>query len=117
MQNAWELYKAKDYAGIIQLDSSDEVANAVSKMEADYPDSDRYITYISEDKTYSMLYFDVDHGYWWYFGDIADGAKEGNGVSFTVTGDGSYDMYVGEFKNDSPCGSGVMTMVDSIGEQ
>ena len=45
--------------------------------------------------------------YYFYIGEFKDGVKEGFGVSFMKTGDESYIIYAGEWKNDEPDGKGT----------
>ncbi len=105
MQKVYELMEAEDYEAMHEVDGSEEAGVFVERMEGD-----SYI-YIPEDGesrngTGAGVYKFGEGGYYFFYGQYADGERVGNGSSFINGSEGGYRLFTGEWKNDAPNGYG-----------
>ena len=117
MEQVISLMSASDYAGMMDVDGSDNASLVVSNMEGtsyiyaqDGYDSS-YTGKAAGIYTYSSL---LDSGYYFYYGDYENGVRSGQGVMFVKT-DGynqAYLVYEGAWSNDKPNGAGTETSVN-----
>lgn len=106
-----------NFSKIMEIDGSEE-ANSLANSKA----LDRYIYVPSENYnsgsgvgaglyTYSIDYEtvegDIITAYSFYVGEYKDGLRDGKGIMFTRTGEYSFVMYAGSFKEDTPQGLGT----------
>lgn len=116
MEKAWNYYVERDFRGLRDLDVSQEMADMASEVMNS--EADRYMYYVESANSYAMLLVeDSTNSYWWYFGDMKNGIRQGNGcaIIFWYNADG-YDMYEGEYVGDFADGQGAFTnaVIDEI---
>ncbi len=105
-----------NFSKIMELDGSEEANNLVNSKA-----SDKYVYVPSENYnsgsgigaglyTYNIEYETVEGeiitAYSFYVGEYKDGLRDGKGIMFTRTGEYSFVMYAGSFKEDTPNGTG-----------
>lgn len=105
IQKVYELMEAEDYEAMHGVDGSEEARAFVERMEGD-----SYI-YIPEDGesrngTGAGVYKFGENGYYFFYGQYADGERVGNGSLFCNEIQGGYTVFTGEWKNDAPNGYG-----------
>ena len=114
-----------NFTKIMEIDGSEE-ANSLAGSKA----SDKYVYVPSENYnagsgvgaglyTYSIEYEtvegDVVTAYSFYVGEYKDGLRDGKGIMFTRTGEYSFVMYAGTFKEDTPNGTGTRYVKEDDG--
>ena len=116
LQKVFDLMAAQDYEAVRELYTSEETAACLERMEQDslvyVPENDAaqtgkgagvYQYYIDEEE---------DNGYYFYYGDLADESREGEGCSFEIgtleDADGRYYVFTGHWENDAPNGEGTL---------
>lgn len=120
-------FLAFDFSKIMAVDGSDEATQLVNTKAADsyiYIPSENYnegsgtgagIYTFGGEKTDEEGNTYI--GYSIYVGDFKDGLREGNGVLFTRTGEDSFVMFAGKFRDDVANGTGSKYFKDSDGEK
>lgn len=103
---------AQDYEAMHEVDGSDEATAFVERMENDrylyFPDSNTAQTGIG-----AGLYQFGEGGYYFYYGDYANGERKGNGTEFLNQREG-YLVYTGAWDQDAPNGEGTETRVGGV---
>lgn len=100
-------YQTGDWATIRALDdsASDYVALAGNSG------SDRYVIDL-DGNTKAMMYMSSDGGYWWYFGQMKNNLREGQGTTIVVGNGNSYEVFTGNYTADMPNGEGKHSTLD-----
>ena len=117
MEQVISLMSASDYAGMMDVDGSDNASTVVANMDGDsyvYATDGYDSSYTGKAAgvyTYSTL---LSSGYYFYYGDYENGVRSGQGTMF-VKMDGynqAYLVYEGAWSNDKPNGAGTETSVN-----
>lgn len=103
-------FEENDYDIIMELNENAEVVDLVKQLE-----KNRYFFFNDGDKEIKSgkalgIYPFEDGGVWFYYGDLVDGKREGQGRWFAenLTNDEkSYWLYEGQWENDYPNGAGM----------
>ena len=121
LQKVFDLMAAQDYETLCELYTAEETAVCLERMEQDslvyVPENDAaqtgkgagvYQYYIDEEE---------DNGYYFYYGDLADESREGEGCSFEIgtleDADGRYYVFTGHWENNAPNGEGMLELSSS----
>ena len=114
MQKVYELMKAEDYGAMHGVDGSQEAELLVSRMT-----EERYI-YIPEDELGlngigAAVYKTENGGYYFFYGNLVDGERVGQGKTFINESDAStYRVFIGEWSKDTPNGTGKEIITNGI---
>ena len=112
LEKAYELLSKQDYDGMCSVDGSDEADLVIEELKGDH------VIYIPEEGSHGTGVgcgvYQVNTGYFFYYGDYVDGERNGHGVSYWYNGSG-YETYDGEWKDDAPNGYGTSALVNSYG--
>lgn len=62
--------------------------------------------------------YDMQYGYYFYYGEYVDGERSGHGVYYLLTDvdNNTYDIYDGEWENDKPNGHGTYSTFNEISD-
>lgn len=104
-------YVNGDYASMYALD-----VNATTKAYVEAiqnSGSDRYVIDL-DGSTKAMMYVSPDGGYWWYFGEMENNLRQGNGTTI-VCGSNSTESFTGIYAADFPSGAGKMSTIYNSG--
>lgn len=112
MKKVYDLMAAQDYEAMHEVDGSEEAAAFVERME-----NDRYL-YFPDDTTSQTgigagVYQFGEGGYYFYYGDYANGERKGNGTEFLNQTTGYY-VFTGAWDQDVPNGEGTETRVGGL---
>ena len=115
LQKVFDLMAAQDYEALCELYTSEETAVCLERMEQDS------LVYVPENDAaqtgkgagvYQYYIDEEDNGYYFYYGDLADGSREGEGCSFAIdtseNSNGGYCIFTGHWENDAPNGEGTL---------
>ncbi len=117
MEQVISLMSASDYAGMMDVDGSENASTVVANMDGTsyiYATDGYDSSYTGKGAgiyTYSSL---LSSGYYFYYGDYENGVRSGQGSLF-VKMDGynqAYLVYEGAWSNDKPNGAGTETSVN-----
>lgn len=106
LRQAYAAFVGQDYLSICALDLNDATRAFAEQVRAS--GADRYVCDI-DGNTKAMLYTPADGGYWWYFGQMENGLRQGSGTTFACNSETSYAMFSGVYTADAPIGEGKMT--------
>lgn len=106
LRQAYAAFSSQDYLSICALDLNDATRAFAEQVRAS--GADRYVCDI-DGNTKAMLYTPADGGYWWYFGQLENGLRQGSGTTFICGSETSYQMFRGAYAADVPVGAGKMT--------
>ena len=114
LQKVYDLMAAQDYEAMHEVDGSEEANAFVARMEQDS------LVYVPENDTNQtgkgagVYQFDQfgESGYYFYYGDFADGSREGEGCSFCNHTEEVDEIFTGLWKNDAPNGEGIVRYTD-----
>lgn len=76
--------------------------------------SDRYVIDL-DGNTKAMMYVNPDGGYWYYFGQMTNNLRQGNGTTIIVTSSNT-EIFTGNYNADYPSGAGTLTRIDYEGD-
>ena len=108
LQKVFDLMAAQDYEAMHEVDGSEEANAFVERMEQDF------LVYVPENDAAQTgkgagVYQFGEGGYYFYYGDFADGSREGEGCSFCCNHTEEVDeIFTGLWKNDAPNGEGTL---------
>lgn len=105
LRQAYVNYSANNMDALYALDDDSTTKVFCKQLSAE--GLDRYICKIDENIS-AMLYAPVDGGYWWYFGQIENGLRQGTGTTIVCIDSKEYMKYSGGYANDLPAGDGVL---------
>ena len=110
MQKVYDAMAAEDFATMCEIDGSDEAQEVYELIDGD---NYAYIPSGAATGTGSVL-CKFDRGYYFYYGDVANGVKTGNGIAFiSQEGDG-YKVMRGSWSGDKPNGQ---VAIKAIGDR
>ena len=107
LRQMYALYVNGDYASMYALDVSDAVVSCVETIMNS--GSDRYVIDL-DGSTKAMIYVSENGGYWWYFGQMENSLRQGNGTTIILGADDT-QLYTGIYHDDFPGGEGKMTQI------
>lgn len=104
-------YVNGDYTSMYTLDVNDTTAAYAETIRNS--GSDRYVIDL-DGSTKAMMYVSPDGGYWWYFGEMANNLRQGNGT--TIICNSNYtELFTGVYAADLPGGAGKMSTIYNNG--
>ncbi|MBR0092594.1 MAG: tetratricopeptide repeat protein [Lachnospiraceae bacterium] len=123
LKQVYEIMSSENYLEMVAIDGSDEADAVMESMKTDF------IIYAPDgaDESYTgkvsglyKIYRDGEYrGYYFYYGDVVNGIRDGYGVSCWLSDKGYevvFETYEGEWKNDKPNGKGRQTEYWGDGE-
>lgn len=112
LRQMYALYQSGDYNAMYTLDiNAGSYAEAVRSSGAD-----RYVVDL-DGNTKVMMFVSNDGGYWWYFGQMENNLRQGNGTTFLFESEEQYSMFTGTYAADYPSGNGTYTFHCFSGER
>lgn len=100
----YALYQNGDFAAMDALDTSaGDYAETVINSG-----SDRYVIDL-DGNTKAMMYVTADGSYWWYFGQMENNLRQGQGTTVLFSSD-AYEIFTGAYAADLPNGAGTYTI-------
>ena len=115
LQKVFDLMAEQDYEALCELYTSEETAACLERMEQDS------LVYVPENDAaqtgkgagvYRYYIDEEDNSYYFYYGDLVNGRREGEGSSFKIgtleNEDGRYYVFTGHWENDAPNGEGTL---------
>lgn len=106
LRQMYALYQGGDHASMYALDT-DEATKAYVEAIGN-SGSDRYVIDL-DGNTKAMLYVSPNGGWWWYFGQMENGLRQGNGMT-VICGSGSTEIFTGNYAADFPNGEGKYSL-------
>lgn len=108
----YSYYVNGDYASMYALDVNDTTAAYAETIRNS--GSDRYVIDL-DGSTKAMMYVSPDSGgYWWYFGEMENNLRQGNGTTI-ICHSNSTELFTGVYAADSPNGAGKMSTIYNSG--
>ncbi len=110
LSEAYEAMASKDYERILEIDGTDEADALAEELEI----GECYL-YFPEGREVRSgvaagIYSVGDNGYYFFYGEVEDGVREGEGViCYSFNSGEAYSYFLGDFHNDAPNGEGVLT--------
>ncbi len=102
LRQMYALYQSGDYNAMYTLDiNAGSYAEAVRSSGAD-----RYVVDL-DGNTKVMMFVSNDGGYWWYFGQMENNLRQGNGTTFAFESEEQYTVFTGTYAADYPSGAGT----------
>lgn len=117
MEQVISLMSASDFAGMMDVDGSDNASLVVSNMEGDsyiYAPDGYDSSYTGKAAGIYKYSFMFSSGYYFYYGDYENGVRSGQGTMFLKMDgyDQSYKTFEGAWSNDKPNGTGTEVSVN-----
>lgn len=106
LRQMYALYQGGDHASMYALDT-DEATKAYVEAIGN-SGSDRYVIDL-DGNTKAMLYVSPNGGWWWYFGQMENGLRQGNGTAVLCDSDYT-EIFTGSYSADFPNGEGKLSM-------
>ena len=111
LRQMYSCHATGDYSKMHELDALIAASNYAETIRNS--GLDRYVI-DNGGNTKAMMYVNPDGGYWYYFGEMADNLRQGNGT--TVILDSSYTQtFTGSYNADYPGGVGTLNMIYNDG--
>lgn len=109
VKEAYTLYKQEGGSGLVKLEQRPEISEVIYQQMFS-SQSDRYVCLVEEEKEiYGMVYLSkFTGGYWWYFGEMSQGLRQGKGTTIVVLPYESYQTFSGTYEQDFPKGKGSL---------
>lgn len=110
LSEAYEAMASKDYERILEIDGTVEADALAEELKA----GECYL-YFPEGREVQSgvaagIYSAGENGYYFFYGEVEDGVREGEGViCYSFSSGDAYSCFVGDFHNDAPNGEGVLT--------
>lgn len=112
LRSMYALYTAGDYASMYTLDTDAATEDCVELIQNS--GSDRYVIDI-DSSTKAMVYVTSDGSYWWYFGQMENNLRQGNGTTIilgsSTSGKINTIIFTGSYTADFPNGTGKLSRV------
>ena len=108
LRQMYAFYQNGDFSAFYNLYHSDAVGAYADMLEDN--GLERYVVDLDGGIKAMMITMDGTYG-WWYFGQVENNLRQGQGATVVTLGDGEYFLYTGSYSADFPSGEGRYTQV------